>query len=254
MKILPPTVAAAGANPALAAGFQQGLTLATAATPPRAQRPGAGRCQSVRHRRQQRARPPTPPPAAAARCAKSADDEVGVITVSAHSPDRVASQRDSARQCPRRRVQRRRRRRPVLHQQQGQVVAEHRFAASGHPQRVDRVPCWVTTCPRPPEESRRRVAAGCGSGFCWAPDRVPSTPGMTKRLYRACPPYRDHPHVGRPPPSTPTLRGILMDCSTSMLWRPDVIDTTEYAQPALFAVVVCHRRGATRPRCRARRS
>ena len=116
-KILPPTVAAAGANPALRLE-QQGLTLATATTdlgegPALAGVSSFGIGGSNVHVLL------TTPPAAALREVR--DDEVGVITVSAHSPDALHRNATALAQCPRR-VQRRRRRRPVLHQQQGQVA------------------------------------------------------------------------------------------------------------------------------------
>ena len=57
---------------------------------------------------------------------------------------------------------------------------------------------------------------------------------MTQALYRACPPYRDH--LTRAAAAVDTTFAAPNGLLTSMFRGGDVIDTTEYAQPALFAV------------------
>ncbi len=121
---------------------------------------------------------------------------------------------------------------------------------------LDRVPCWATPCrARPEEPPRRRVAAGCGSDFCCTGQGA-QYPGHDHAASSAsCPPYRDRPDARPPPPSTRTLRGILAGCSTSMFSDGPTSSTPPSTlQPALFAVVVRHRRHAARAWRRARRS
>jgi acyl transferase domain-containing protein len=59
-------------------------------------------------------------------------------------------------------------------------------------------------------------------------------PEMTQALYRVCPPYREH--LTRAAAAVDTTLTGPNRLLTSMFRGGDVIDTTEYAQPALFAV------------------
>ncbi len=227
-KILPPTVAAAGANPALRLD-QQGLTLATAATnlgegPALAGVSSFGIGGSNVHVLL------TTPPAAAAVC-EVRDDEVGVITVSAHSPDALhrnatalanalddgCNDVDVAALC--------------YTSNKVKSSLKHRFAAAGT--RNELIGALLGyDMSAPTEKSRRRggrlriglLCTGQGAQY----------PGMTQALYRACPPYRDH--LTRVAAAVDTTFAGPNGLLTSMFRGSDVIDTTEYAQPALFAV------------------
>jgi acyl transferase domain-containing protein/acyl carrier protein len=224
-KVLPPTVAAAGANPALRLD-QQGLTLATAATdlgegPALAGVSSFGIGGSNVH-----VLLTTPPAAAAAREAR--DEEVGVITVSAHSPDALRRNAtalanaldeddDVAAFC--------------YTSNKVKSSLKHRFAAAGT--RNELIGALLgydmSASGRPPRRrgGRLRVGLLCtGQGAQY--------PGMTQALYRVCPPYREH--LTRAAGAVDTTLAGPNGLLTTMFRGGDVIDTTEYAQPALFAV------------------
>jgi acyl transferase domain-containing protein len=224
-RVLPPTVAAAGPNPALRLD-QQGLTLATAATdlgegPALAGVSSFGIGGSNVH-----VLLTTPPAAAAVREVR--DDEVGVITVSAHSSDALRRNAtalanaldeydDVAALC--------------YTSNKVKSSLKHRFAAAGT--RNELIGALLGyDMSAPTEKSRRRggrlriglLCTGQGAQY----------PGMTKALYRACPPYREH--LTRAAAAVDTTLAGPNGLLTSMFRGGDVIDTTEYAQPALFAV------------------
>jgi acyl transferase domain-containing protein/acyl carrier protein len=224
-KVLPPTVAAAGANPALRLD-QQGLTLATAATdlgdgPALAGVSSFGIGGSNVH-----VLLTTPPAAAAAREAR--DDAVGVITVSAHSPDALRRNAtalanaldehdDVAAFC--------------YTSNKVKSSLKHRFAAAGT--RNELIGALLgydlsaSTRPAGHRGGRLRVGLLCtGQGAQY--------PGMTQALYRVCPPYREH--LTRAATAVDATFAGPNGLLTTMLGGGDVIDTTEYAQPALFAV------------------
>ncbi len=173
--VLPPTVASAGPNPALRLE-QQGLQLATTAVqlgekPVLAGVSSYGLGGSNVH--VVMASPPAPVDAASTRAA--ADDEVGVITVSAHSP--TALRRNAATLAH------------ALDASSADDVAalcytsnrvksslKHRFAAAGtRTDLVRALQSYADAAPGTDEPiaSSRRFARGSG---CCAPVRVPNTP------------------------------------------------------------------------------
>ncbi|HEY6646740.1 MAG TPA: type I polyketide synthase [Mycobacterium sp.] len=226
-RVLPPTVAAAGPNPALRLD-QQGLTLATTATdlgegPVLAGVSSFGIGGSNVHVLL------TSPPAATA-VREVHDDEVGVITVSAHSSDALRrnatalanaldenNDDDVAALC--------------YTSNQVKSSLKHRFAAAGTRNELIGALLGYDMSART-EKSRRhggrlRIGLLCtGQGAQY--------PGMTNALYRACPPYREH--LTRAAAAVDTTFAGPNGLLTSMFRDGDVIDTTEYAQPALFAV------------------
>ena len=225
-KILPPTVAAAGANPALRLE-QQGLTLATATTdlgegPALAGVSSFGIGGSNVHVLL------TTPPAAALREVR--DDEVGVITVSAHSPDALhrnaTALANALDECNDVDV-------AALCYTSNKVKSslKHRFAAAGTRNELIGALLGYDMSARTEPARRRggrlRVGLLCtGQGAQY--------PGMTQALYRACPPYREH--LTRAAAAVDTTFAAPNGLLTTMFRGGDVIDTTEYAQPALFAV------------------
>jgi acyl transferase domain-containing protein len=235
--VLPPTVAAAGPNPALRLE-QQGLQLATTPVPLGEKQVLAGVSSyglGGSNVHVVLASPPAPVDVVATRPASThgpADDaQVGVITVSAHSP--AALRRNAATLAH------------ALEASSTHDVAalcytsnrvksshQHRFAAAGT--RTDLAHA-LRSCaaagPGADEPSRRgaplRVGLLCtGQGAQY--------PGMTRVLYRSCPPYRAH--LTRAAAAVdPTLAapGGLLDL---MFTDGPAIHHTRYAQPALFAV------------------
>jgi acyl transferase domain-containing protein len=223
--VLPPTVAAAGANPALRLD-QQGLTLATTPTdlgegPALAGVSSFGIGGSNVH-----VLLTTPPAAAAVREVR--DDAVGVITVSAHSPDALHRNAtalanaldeydDIAAFC--------------YTSNKVKSSLKHRFAAAGT--RNELIGALLgydlsaSTQPARRRRGRLRVGLLCtGQGAQY--------PRMTQALYRVCPPYRDY--LTRAAAAVDTTLAGPNGLLTTMFRGGDVINTTEYAQPALFAV------------------
>lgn len=227
-KTLPPTVASAGPNPALRLD-QQGLALATAAAdlgegPALAGVSSFGIGGSNVH-----VLLTTAPAAAAAREVR--DDEVGVITVSAHSQDALrrnatalanalddgCNDVDIAALC--------------YTSNKVKSSLKHRFAAAGTRNELIGALLGYDMSARTEPTRRRggrlRVGLLCtGQGAQYA--------GMTKALYRVCPPYREHlTRAAAAVDATFTGPDGLLG---SMFGGSDAIDSTEYAQPALFAV------------------
>ncbi len=226
--VLPPTVAAAGPNPALRLD-QQGLALATAAAdlgegPALAGVSSFGIGGSNAH-----VLLATAPAAAAVREVR--DDAVGVITVSAHSPDALhrnatalanalddgCNDVDIAALC--------------YTSNKVKSSLKHRFAAAGTRNELIGALLGYDMSARTEPARRRggrlRVGLLCtGQGAQYA--------GMTKALYRVCPPYREH--LTRAAAAVDTTFAGPDGLLASMFGGGDAIDTTEYAQPALFAV------------------
>jgi acyl transferase domain-containing protein len=226
--VLPPTVAAAGPNPALRLD-QQGLTLATTAAdlgegPVLAGVSSFGIGGSNVHVLL------TSPPAVATAVREVQDDEVGVVTVSAHSSDALRRNATALANA-------------LEGYNDDEVAAlcytsnevksslKHRFAAAGT--RNELIGALLgydmSACA---EKSRRRggrlriglLCTGQGAQY----------PGMTQALYRVCPPYREH--LRRAAAAVDSTFAGPNGLLTSMFRAGDLINTTEYAQPALFAV------------------
>jgi acyl transferase domain-containing protein len=231
--ILPPTVMAAGPNPALRLD-QQGLQLATSAVP-LANRQVIGGVSSYGLGGSNAHLVLTSAPAGAdshTPVASEADPEVGVITVSAHSP--AALRRNAANLAH------------ALDTSSGHDLApicyttnrvksslKHRFAAAGTRAELSRaLHGYAAATPRgddrtPQHDGRVRVGLLCtGQGAQY--------PGMTSELYRSCLPYRTHlDRAAAAIDQTLGISGGLLDLVFS---DSPVIHETRYAQPALFAV------------------
>ena len=225
-RVLPPTVAVAGPNPALRLD-QQGLALATTAAdlgegPALAGVSSFGIGGSNVH-----VLLTTPPAATAVR--EVDHDEVGVITVSAHSSDALRRNATALANA--------------LDGYDDDVAAfcytsnevksslKHRFAVAGTRNELIGALLGYDMCVRTETPHRRggrlRIGLLCtGQGAQY--------PGMTQALYRACPPYRKH--LTRAAAAVDATFAGPNGLLTSMFRGGDVIDTTEYAQPALFAV------------------
>jgi len=224
--VLPPTVAAAGPNAALRLD-QQGLKLATTAADLGEGPVLAGVSSFGIGGNNVHVLLTTPPAVTAVR--EVSDDEVGVVTVSAHSPD--ALHRNAAALAN------------ALDESTDDVAAlcytsnrvksslKHRFAAAGTRNELIGALLGYDMSART-EKSRRRggrlrvglLCTGQGAQY----------PGMTQALYRACPPYREH--LTRAAAAVDTTFAGPEGLLTSMFRGGDLINTTEYAQPALFAV------------------
>ncbi|HET7666530.1 MAG TPA: acyltransferase domain-containing protein, partial [Mycobacterium sp.] len=227
-RVLPPTVAAAGPNPALRLD-RQGLTLATTAAklgegPVIAGVSSFGIGGSNVHLLL------TTPPATATVIRVFRDDGVGVVTVSAHSSDALRRNTialaNTLDECNDDDV-------AALCYTSNHVKSslEHRFAAAGTRNELIGALLGYDMSART-EKSRRRggrlriglLCTGQGAQY----------PGMTQALYRSCPPYREH--LTRAAAAVDTTFAGPNGLLTSMFRGGDVIHTTEHAQPALFAV------------------
>ncbi|AEV70917.1 polyketide synthase family protein [Mycolicibacterium rhodesiae NBB3] len=227
-RVLPPTVAPAGSNPALRLE-QQGLALATNAIelgdePVTAGVSSYGLGGSNVHVIM------TSPPAAAVRPADG-HNRVGVITISAHSPN--ALRRNAAAFAD------------ALDATDDVDVAafcystnrvksslKHRFAAAGTRTELiralhayaDAAPAEEPSRGRP---GRLRVGLLCtGQGAQY--------PGMTRELYETCPPYRAH--LARAAAAVDATLDTPSGLLNLMFSDDSAIHQTQYAQPALFAV------------------
>ena len=235
--VVPPTVAAAGPNPALRLE-KQGLDLATrpvplGETPVLAGVSSYGLGGSNVH--VVLASPPAPariiptPPTST----HAADDaQIGVITVSAHSQAAlrrnaaslahaldVSSSHDLAALC--------------YTSNRVKSSLKHRFAAAGtRTELIRSLRSHAATAPgidEPPGHRRGspRVGLLCsGQGSQY--------PGMTRALYRSCPPYRAH--LSRAAEAVDSTLAAPNGLLNLMFSNNPAIDHTRYAQPALFAV------------------
>jgi acyl transferase domain-containing protein len=226
-RVLPPTVAASGPNPALRLD-QQGLTLATTAAdlgdgPVLAGVSSFGIGGSNVHVLL------TTPPVNATAVHEVSDDEIGVVTVSAHSPDALRRNAaalanaldgyhddDVAALC--------------YTSNQVKSSLKHRFAVAGTRNELIGALLGYDMSARTEKSrcrgGRLRIGLLCtGQGAQY--------PGMTQALYRVCPPYREH--LKRAAAAVDTTFAGPNGLLTSM-FRDAAIDRTEYAQPALFAV------------------
>ena len=227
-RVLPPTVAPAGSSPALRLE-EQGLALATNAIelgddPVIAGISSYGLGGSNVHVIMTSAPVGTTP-------ARPADGgkQVGVITISAHSPnalrrnaaalaDSLEATDDVAAFCH--------------STNRVKSSLKHRFAAAGTHTEIlralrayaDAAPVEEPTRGRP---GRLRVGLLCtGQGAQY--------PGMTRRLFETCPPYRAHlTRVATAVDATLDTQGGLLDL---MFSDDSAIHQTQYAQPAMFAV------------------
>ena len=230
--VLPPTVASAGPNPALCLE-EQGLQLTTTAVklgekPVLAGVSSYGIGGSNVH--VVMASPPAPVDAGSTR--EAGGDEVGVITVSAHSP--TALRRNAAALAH------------ALDTSSADDVAalcytsnrvksslKHRFAAAGtRTDLVHALQSYADAAPGTDERSRHRggrvrvglLCTGQGAQY----------PGMTRDLYEACPPYRAH--LRRAAAAVDSALDEPGGLLNIMFSDGHAIDDTQYAQPALFAV------------------
>jgi acyl transferase domain-containing protein len=235
--VLPPSVAAAGPGPALRLE-QQGLRLATTPVPlgdkqvlggvssyglggsnvhvMLASPPAPVRAIPTR---------PTPTPAAG-------DAQIGVVTVSAHSQAALrrnaaalahaldaSSTHDLAALC--------------YTSNRVKSSLKHRFAVAGT--RTDLVRALRSYAAAPPgidEPSSHRGGSPRVGLLCSG--QGAQYPGMTRALYRSCPPYRAHltSAAAAVDPALAAPGGLL----NLMFSDSPAIDHTRYAQPALFAM------------------
>jgi acyl transferase domain-containing protein len=232
--VLPPTIAHAGPNPALRLE-QQGLQLATSPVSLGEEHVLAGVSSYGLGGSNVHVLLASPPPVEAipTRPASTHDDaEIGVVTVSAHSPAALrrnaatladaldaSSSHDVAALC--------------YTSNQVKSSLKHRFAVAGTQFDLARaLHSYANATPVTDEPSRHqgdrlRVGLLCtGQGAQY--------PGMTRALYRACRPYRDHLiRAGAAVDQTLDGSGGLLNL---MFSDNAVIHETRYAQPALFAV------------------
>jgi acyl transferase domain-containing protein len=232
--VLPPTVTPAGPNPALRLE-QQGLQLATSPVSLGEKQVLAGVSSyglGGSNAHVLLASPPSPVDAVSTRPAFTDDAEVGVITVSAHSPAALrrnaAMLADALDASSTNDV-------PALCYTSNRVKSslKHRFAVAGTRTDLARAlhgyagATPVTDEPSPHRRGGLRVGLLCtGQGAQY--------PGMTRDLYRASPPYRFHlTRAGAAVDHTLDPSGGLLN----LMFSDDaVIHETRYAQPALFAV------------------
>ena len=231
-RVLPPTVAAAGPNPALRLE-QQGLALATTAVELGDQPVLAGVSSYGLGGSNAHVLMTSPPAPVASRAARPpADDkQIGVITVSAHSPN--ALRRNAAMLAD------------ALDANDDDSVAafcyttnrvksslKHRFAAAGtRTELIRAIQSYADAAPveepSPGRPGRLRVGLLCtGQGAQY--------PGMTRELYEACPPYRAH--LDRAAGVIDTTLDASGGLLNLMFSNDSAIHETQYAQPALFAV------------------
>ena len=228
--VLPPTVAAAGPNPALRLN-EQGLALATTAVglgdgPVLAGVSSFGIGGSNVHVLM------TSPPAAVPAERGDGDSEVGVVTLSGHSPSALrrnvaafaaaldaSSADDVAALC--------------YTSNKVKSSLKHRFATAGS--RVELTSALANYAVdatgrdgrSPRRGGRQRIGLLCtGQGAQY--------PRMTHELYRACPAYREQlRRAAAAVDDTFAGPGGLL---TTIFRGGDAIDATGFAQPALFAV------------------
>lgn len=226
--VLPPTVMAAGPNPALRLEGQ-GLQLATDPVE-LGEKQVLGGISSYglggSNVHVVLASPPAPVDAAL-----GDDRQVGVITVSAHSPTALrrnaatlahaldaSSDEDVAALC--------------YTSNRVKSSLKHRFAVAGTRSDLARaLHGYADAAPLGEEQSRRagrlRVGLLCtGQGAQY--------PGMTRELYRTCPPYRAY--LTRAAAAIDAALGAPGGLLDLMFSDNPAIHDTQYAQPALFAV------------------
>ena len=227
--MLPPTVAAAGPNPALRLE-EQGLQLAT--TPVRlggkkvlagvsSYGLGGSNVHVVL------ASPPSPVEAT-----PDDDAHVGVITVSAHS--QAALRRNAATLAD-----------ALADSSTGDVAAlcytsnrvksslKHRFAVAGTRTDLARALHTYANAALGSEEQSRHRAGRLRVGLLCTGQGA-QYPGMTRELYTACPPYRAH--LTRAAAAVDAALAAPDGLLNLMFSDSPAIHETQYAQPALFAV------------------
>ena len=227
--VLPPTVAAAGPNPALRLE-QQGLQLATSPVPLGEKQVLAGVSSYGLGGSNVHVMLTSPP--AVSTPGPADDAQIGVITVSAHSPAALrrnaatlayaldtGSTHDVAALC--------------YTSNRVKSSLKHRFAAAGTRTDLARaLHSYAAPAPGADEPSRHRGGPPRVGLLCTG--QGAQYPGMTRDLYRSCPPYRAH--LTRAAAAVdPTLAapGGLLEL---MFSDSAAIHHTRYAQPALFAV------------------
>ena len=236
--VLPPTVAPAGPNPALRLE-QQGLQLATCPVPLGDKQVLAGVSSyglGGSNVHVMLASPPAPvrviPSRPTPTHAAGDDAQIGVVTVSAHSP--AALRRNAASLAQALDV-------GSTHDVEALCYTsnrvksslKHRFAVAGT--RTDLVRAlrsYATTAPGTDEPTGHRggslrvglLCSGQGSQY----------PGMTRALYRSCSPYRAH--LSRAAEAVDSTLAAPDGLLNLMFSDSPAIDHTRYAQPALFAV------------------
>ncbi len=226
--VLPPTVAAAGPNPALRLE-EQGLQLAT--TPVRLDEKEVLAGVSSYGLGGSNVHVVLASPPARFDAATGDDGRVGVITVSAHSE--AALRRNAAALAQ------------ALDDSTDDVAAlcyttnrvksslKHRFAVAGtRTDLASALHSYADTAPGSEERSRRRAGRLRVGLLCTG--QGAQYPGMTRELFQACPPYREHL----------TRAAVAVDASLAapdgllnlMFSDSPAIHETRFAQPALFAV------------------
>lgn len=227
-RTLPPTVCTAGPNPALRLD-QQGLALATAATDL-----GGGEVRggvssfgiggSNVHI------VITGPPEPTGTVREVPGDDIGVVTVSAHSPEALhrnavalANVLDA---CDDHEV-------PAVCYTSNRVKSSLPYRLSAAGSRSAMVGALIGDDPSEREHGVRRGNRRLRIGLLCTGQGA-QYPGMTAALYGACPPYREHMKAAAAAvdASLAGPNGLL----TTVFRGGGAVDRTEYAQPALFAV------------------
>ena len=227
-RVLPPTVSPAGPNPALRLE-QQGLALATTAIelgdePILAGVSSYGLGGSNVHVVM------TSAPASVDACSPDGN-QVGVVTVSAHSPNalrrNVATLADALATTDDDGV-------AALCYTTNRVKSSlgHRFAAAGT--RTELLRALQAYAAAAPVEETSRVRRGRLRVGLLCTGQGAQYSGMTRQLYDTCPPYRTHlARVTAAVDATLDTPNGLLDL---MFSDDPAIHQTQYAQPALFAV------------------
>jgi acyl transferase domain-containing protein len=231
-RVLPPTVAPAGPNPALRLE-QQGLALATTAVELGDQPVLAGVSSYGLGGSNAHVLMTSPPTSVDAITARPVDDrkQVGVITISAHSPNALrrnaATLADALETTPEDGVL------PFCYTaNRVKSSLKHRFAVAGT--RTELVRAMHDYADAAPIEEASRLRPGRLRVGLLCTGQGSQYPGMTQPLYEACPPYRAHlTRVAASIDATLDASGGLLDL---MFSDDSAIHETQYAQPALFAV------------------
>ncbi len=228
--VLPPTVAAAGPNPALHLDTR-GLQLATVPVPLGAHRVLAGVSSYGLGGSNVHVVLAGPPAAVPSAPAAGDDEPVGAVTVSAHSPmalrRNVAAMADALDAATDHDV-------ASLCYTSNRVKSSLTYRLGLAGTRADLAKALRSHAAAPdPEEPPRHRAGATRIGFLCTGQGA-QYPGMTRDLFRSCPPYRTAlTDAATAVDRTLGVSGGLLDLMFSE--SPD-IHQTRYAQPALFAV------------------